>query len=75
MAFLSHICVLKEDVIRPTYILMKKNGRASCTDPNFQATPRTGGIRELFYPSKGNKVVCFAEYLRIRILCCGLQFY
>ncbi|NQT91925.1 MAG: hypothetical protein HQ559_04120, partial [Lentisphaerae bacterium] len=39
--------------VYPHYTVLKRTGRTSCSNPNFQQIPREGGIRECFIPSPG----------------------
>ncbi|NQT93403.1 MAG: hypothetical protein HQ559_11630, partial [Lentisphaerae bacterium] len=42
-----------ESRVYPHYTVLKRTGRTSCSNPNFQQIPREGGIRECFIPSDG----------------------
>ena len=59
--------------ISPRYTVILRSDRVSCSDPNVQQLPRSGGVRECFVPYPGNvfvsvdyagaELVCLAEVL------------
>lgn len=57
------------DRVHPRYTTMLKTGRTSCSGPNIQQVPRSGGLRELYIPSPGN-IFVGVDYscLELRVL-------
>tara|TARA_R110002049_G_scaffold305056_1_gene500969 strand:- start:2705 stop:5173 length:2469 start_codon:yes stop_codon:yes gene_type:complete len=45
---------LKSDRIHPRYTTLVRTGRTSCSGPNVQQLPRSGGFREMIVPSAGH---------------------
>jgi len=43
--------------LHPRYSSIMNTGRTSCSKPNIQQIPRKGGIREMFIPKPGHKLV------------------
>lgn len=56
--------------IHPRYDILKATGRTSCSNPNIQQLPRSGGVRECFIPRKGY-VFIEADYSQIEL--CALS--
>ena len=52
--------------VHPRYNLLVNTGRTSCSSPNFQQLPRIGGIREMFIPKKGSKLL-ITDYSAIEL--------
>ena len=52
---------LRAPFVHPRYNALVRTGRTSCSEPNIQNLPRTGGIREAFVPSPGH-VFMIADY-------------
>lgn len=52
--------------VHPRYNVLVNTGRTSCSSPNFQQLPRAGGIREMFIPSPGHKLICI-DYVAIEL--------
>ncbi len=50
----------------PRYNLMVRTGRTSCSNPNVQNLPRTGGIRECIVPSSG-RVLLACDYRMLEL--------
>lgn len=44
---------LTTDRIHPRYTTLVRTGRTSCSNPNIQQLPRSGGFREMIVPSPG----------------------
>src|SRR6056297_281378 len=45
---------LQTQTIHPKYTTLVRTGRTSCSKPNIQQLPRSGGVREMVVPSPGN---------------------
>jgi len=45
------------DRLHPRYTSIMTTGRTSCSKPNVQQIPRKGGIREMFIPKPGYKLI------------------
>ena len=54
ISFVSDICAER---VHSRYNLLVNTGRTSASKPNIQNVPRVGGIREMYIPAKGCKLV------------------
>ncbi|WP_197231531.1 DNA polymerase [Novipirellula artificiosorum] len=45
---------LNSDRIHPRYMPLVRTGRTSCSRPNIQQLPRSGGFREMIVPTQGH---------------------
>ena len=61
--FFAH---LEEPVVHPSYTVMVRTGRTSCSGPNIQQVPRKGGFREIFVAPAGHGVLA-ADYSFIEL--------
>ncbi len=59
----------------PHYNLLVRTGRTSCSRPNIQNLPRSGGIRECLVPSPGHVLIacdyCVLELCALAQICYG----
>lgn len=54
--------------VNPSYTVILRSDRVSCSNPNIQQLPRKGGIREAFVPFKGN-VFISVDYAGAELVC------
>jgi hypothetical protein len=63
-------------VVRPSYTIMVRTGRTSCSGPNIQQIPRKGGFREIFVARPGHLLLAvdysFIELRTLAAVCLAL---
>lgn len=62
--------ILAASTVHPRYNVLVKSGRTSCSKPNMQNPPRSGGFRECFTPRPG-WVYVFCDYDQIEMVALG----
>jgi hypothetical protein len=60
---------LREDVVHPSYTVMVRTGRTSCTRPNVQQVPRDSSFRQAFVASPGHHLLAVDySFIELRTL-------
>jgi hypothetical protein len=57
---------LRQEIIHPSYTVLVRTGRTSCTKPNIQQIPRDSAFRQAFVPSPGYHLLA-ADYSFIEL--------
>ena len=70
---LQFVSRLPEDEVHPTYAVLVRTGRTSCSGPNVQQVPRGGNVRAAFVASPGHLLLAvdysFAELRALAAHC------
>lgn len=67
-AFLPALKRAQGRPINPTYTVILRSDRVSCSNPNIQQLPRKGGVREAFVPLAGG-VFASVDYAGAELVC------
>jgi DNA adenine methylase len=66
---------LKDPVVHPRYTTLVRTGRTSCSSPNIQQLPRSGGFREMILASPGHYVLAVDySFVELRTLAAVCEF-
>jgi hypothetical protein len=64
---------LREPVVRPSYHVLQRTGRTSCSTPNVQQVPRDGRFRQAFVASPGHLLLAvdysYVELVTLAAVC------